>query len=302
MHDEDWAYESFSVWTDLQVLRRMRGLEPGVLITSRPGLNLIAARHAAPGVTTVGQEHLNFHAHRPRLAAAIRRTYPRLDALAVLTEDDRRDYAAALAGARTRVARIPNSLPELEGGRSALDRPLVVAAGRLTYQKGFDLLIRAWERVAAEAPEWTVRIYGEGPKHDRLRRMVLERGLYNHVHLMGRTQRLGTELGKASIFALSSRYEGFGMVILEAMSKGVPVVSFNCPRGPEEIITDGRDGRLVAPEDVDAFAEALLELIRDEDARRRMGEAGVGTAQAFALARITERWEALLAELAPRAA
>jgi glycosyltransferase involved in cell wall biosynthesis len=297
VHEDDRAFPACSAWTDVQIIRKLRTVQSGVLITTRPAFNLIAAKLAPASVVTVGQEHLNFHAHRPGLAAEIRRTYPKLDALTVLTRDDLHDYGELLAGGATRVVRIPNALPTVTGRHSSLSEPLVVAAGRLTHQKGFDLLIEAFEQVARADPHWTLRIFGAGPDRAALRRMILERDLYNNVFLMGATEHLGDELAKASVFAVSSRYEGFGLVILEAMSKGVPVVSFNCPRGPSEIIHHGEDGLLVEDGNVGALADALLVLIGDEARRRRMGEIAQRTARTYDIDAVGRQWDEFLDEL-----
>ncbi len=295
--EDDFSFAASSLYTDVQIARALRSMPSGFLVTTRPALNVIAARFAPGRVRTIGQEHMNFNAHRPGLAAQISRHYGGLDALAVLTVDDERDYGRLLAHARTRVVRIPNALPDMAGGVSPLTSKTVVAAGRLTPQKGFDLLIPAFARVVSEHPNWTLRIYGAGPKRAQLRRLVLEHEMYNHVFLMGSTQRLGEEMAKASLFALSSRYEGFGMVIIEAMSKGLPVVSFDCPRGPSEIITPGDDGFLVPNGDVDGFAGALCRVIGDEGLRRRMGAAALETAKRYDVAVIGQRWKSLFDEL-----
>ena len=254
---------------------------------------------AAPrSAVLVGQEHMHLRAHRPALAADIRRRYGRLGALVVLTDGDRADYRESLGAARTRVERIPNVVTPLLGDRADPGAQVVVAAGRLTRQKGFDLLIRAFAAAAAGRPGWELRIYGGGRDRAALERQIEETGLRDRIRLLGPTRRLGEAFARASVFVLSSRFEGFGMVLVEAMGSGLAIASFDCPRGPADIITTGHDGVLVPAEDVAALARELDAIMGDRERRSALGAAAMETARAYEAGPIAARWEALLDTLA----
>ncbi|MER6951229.1 glycosyltransferase [Nonomuraea sp. NPDC000554] len=295
---EEAAYDRFDLRTDLALARFLRGLRTGVLISTRPGLNLATALLAPPGVITIGQEHVGFGSHKPPVREMIARRYGRLDALVTLTEADLSAYHAALGPRAPRhVLRIPNATPPLTGGPSHLNAKTVIAIGRLTKVKGFDLLLRAWQLVSAAHPGWTLRIVGSGPERARLLKLVGELGLACSVELPGPSRDVGAELDDASIFVLSSRREGFPMTILESLSKGVPVVAFDCPHGPGEIITHGHDGLLAPRRDVAALAAAVGLLIDDETERHMMGAAALSTSKRYDPEAIGRRWTELLAEL-----
>ena len=295
VHPDDFAYPWCSLRTDVLLVRRLRAMRGGVVVGTRPSFNLLLAALRPEGTLAVAQEHMNFHAHRRGLARDLKRRYRSLDALAVLTEEDRRDYEATLGS--TKVVRLPNAVPPLSGERARPESKVAVAAGRLNSQKGFDLLIAAWRPVAAAHPDWQLRIYGRGLQRAALRQQILEAGLSDDVLLLGPTRDLGEALSQGSVFVLSSRFEGFGIVVVEAMSKGLAVVSFDCPRGPGEIIDDGRDGVLVPAGDVEALSRALLDVVGDEERRRALGAAALETARRYDPKTVGADYAALLDDL-----
>ncbi|WP_319018879.1 glycosyltransferase family 4 protein [Microbispora sitophila] len=301
---DEAAYHWFTLRTDLKLVRYIRSRRRGILIGTRPGLNLIAARFAPPEIITVAQEHGNLSSHQPLVRKQIIRRYGRHDAVVTLTQADLRTYERSFGKARKDLpavlAQVPNATPRLNGGVSPLTAKTVVTVGRLTWGKGYDLLIRAWAHVAARHPDWTLRIYGGGPRQEKLQASIDKRGLSERVFLEGPAEDVGAVLADASMFVLSSRHEGMPMVILEAMSKGVPVVSYDCPTGPKEMITHGHDGLLVKPEKIHAMADAICALIEDEDLRREMGANALKTAARYDLDVIGARWEDLLSGLVAR--
>lgn len=297
IHPDDHARPWGSLLADVRLARVLRR-STGVVIATRPAFAIAAAAAARPGARVVVQEHMHVGAHRPRLARAALRACRRAAAIVVLTEQDRADLTAALDGNGPPVVRIPNALTELGDATADPGAAVVVAAGRLTRQKGFDLLIRAFAMIAEQHPDWTLRIHGRGPQRPLLERLIAEEGLGDRVLLMGPSRQIGAALAEGSVFVLSSRFEGFGMVLVEAMSRGLAVVGFACPRGPAEIVTPNRDGLLARPENVVSLARALDAALSDEALRRRLGAQAQRTARRYAPGFIGAQWDALLAGLA----
>jgi glycosyltransferase involved in cell wall biosynthesis len=271
-------------------------LTDGILVTTRPALNLISARRTPESVIRVAQEHMNLGAYPDSIRREIARYYGRFNAVTVLTQTNRLEYQRLLPD--TPVVVIPNAVHRVDQERSSQVNPVVIAAGRLVPQKGFDLLIEAFAQVVREHPEWRLRIFGTGPRKTQLAGLVDQYGLGEHVTLPGRTDRLEKELTDASVYALSSRFEGLPMVMIEAMTHGLPVAAFDCPTGPRDVLTDGVDGLLVPPRDADALAAALNRLIGDRELRVRMGKSAVATSRAYAPELVMPLWEDLFSELA----
>ncbi len=284
-----------SLWTDVQLARRLRG-RSGILIGTHASLNLLAADLSLPGVIAVGQEQMYLEAHREDVRAEIAGRYPRLDALVVLTDQDA-DAFSRFVPDPINVSVIPNAVRALGGDRAPLTGTTILAAGRLAPQKGFDLLIQAFARVAAAHPDWRLLICGRGQQKRDLRLLADALQLTDVVSLPGPARHLGEEMERAAVFALSSRSEGFPLILVEAMSKGLPVVSFDCRTGPRDIIEDHRNGLLVPAEDVDALAEGMLELVADEELRRRLGAEAARTAGDYTVDALGARWDALLDQL-----
>ncbi len=292
----DYRYDNFSALTDVNLLRFLATVRDGVLIGTRPGLNLAIAHLIPDQVVKIGQDHVNLASYRRALRAQIRAGYHGLDLLSTLTEDDAVAYRKLLKD-RTRIEVFPNAVPDVGGHRSRLDQKVVVAAGRLVRQKGFDRLLPAWAEVVKEHPDWQLRIFGSGGERDNLQRQIEGLGIETSAHLMGFTRTLHEEMSRASLYVLSSRQEGFPMVLLEAMGVGLPVVSVDCETGPRDIVREGVDGHVVPEEDTGALAAAMSSLMGDADRRNAFGAAALETAARYDAAQIAARWEERITEL-----
>ncbi|RVU25136.1 glycosyltransferase family 4 protein [Streptomyces antnestii] len=293
-------YDQYNALTDRRIAEHLGSVDADVVVGTRPGLNVHLARQTRRGPIRVGQEHLTLDSHTPALRRQLRAVYPRLDALTTTTEADARAYRAKMRLPGVRIEAVPNPVPAPGLEPADGSGKWVVAAGRLAPVKRYDLLVRAFDQVRAERPDWRLRIYGSGKQKDKLRALIDELGLYNHVFLMGPAHPIEPEWAKGSIAAVTSSLESFGMTIVEAMRCGLPVVATDCPHGPGEIIDNGVDGRLVEVGNVEAISGGLLELINNDALRARMASAALKDSERFDPARIAERYESLFGSLTAR--
>lgn len=214
----------------------------------------------------------------------------RFDKFVVLTHEDRGYW-----GSLSNIEVIPNAAMNISGHYSDVTRKRLIAVGRLDYQKGFDRLIRAWGIVQQNVAfrDWQLDIFGQGEWQEMLQRMIDERNLQNTLRLNQPTNSIGDEYAKSSLIVMTSHYEGFGMVLVEAMACGVPAVAFDCKCGPKDIIRHGENGLLVHDGDIEGLAAAMMKLMDDEAYRKRLSDNAKKIISTYSEETVMNRWIAL---------
>ena len=211
----------------------------------------------------------------------------RFDRFVVLTEEDKGYW-----GDLPNISVIPNAALAIPFKKSDLSAKRVIAVGRLDHQKAFDRLIKAWSLIPLSSRSgWRLDIFGQGEWEDMLKNMIQEMGLSDSVRVNKPTQNIFDEYTASSFLAMTSHYEGFPMVMIEAMACGLPVVTFDYPCGPKDIITDGVDGLIVKDGDLKAFADAMEKLMGDEVLLETLASNAPKVVDRYSETKVMEQWE-----------
>lgn len=211
-----------------------------------------------------------------------------LDSFVALTEKDKEAWVEL-----DNVCVIPNPLSFVPQNISKLTEKRVIAVGRYCHEKGYDLLLKAWRIVQNSIADWRLEVFGEGDR-SQYEEMISSLNMDRHRCILhGRSSNIQDEFEKSSLAVCSSKFEGFGLVITEAMVCGLPVVSFDCPWGPRAIIHDGEDGLLVENGNVEKLADAIIWMIQHPEMRSKMATKAIENVQRFSIEKIAEKWRSL---------
>lgn len=263
-------------YTDINVISRLKGDIP-----------LIVESHSIFR-QTFGQKGL-----RNRYADYMyRRGLSKSQMIVALTESDANDWRKSFPN----VCVIPNMVHLNEGDVSSLDLKRVVWVGRYDYQKRPMEILRIWKEIYPQFPDWNLDLYGEGELQEELEKKARLLNMNSHVHRP--TAQIFDAFRESSIMVSTSLFEPFGLVIPEAMSCGLPVIAYDCPYGPSAIIKDGQDGFLIRNNDVQAFANCLCQLMKDQTIRQKIGHAAIASSSLYAAERIMLKWKSLFEKLA----
>lgn len=216
----------------------------------------------------------------------------RFDKFVVLTEEDRRYW-----GNLHNITVIPNARTFTPSQTADMENKKVIAVGRYTYQKGFERLIEAWHLIIPDFPDWRLEIVGDGEQRAMLKEMTARYGIENSVVLVPANNEIEKHYLSSSVYAMTSRYEGLPMVLLEAQAFGLPIISFNCKCGPSDIVDNGKNGFLVEESDIPAFASQLRKVMADIELRKKMSRNALETSKKFSVEPVMSHWMQLFKSL-----
>lgn len=235
-------------------------------------------------------EHIAFDFHQLPYRLYRQWFYRRLEKVIVLTEHEKRIFQQI----NLQTVRIANPSPfAIRHTAYPQDSKTIISIGRLTWQKGYDLLLLAWQQVQPNFPDWQLHIYGEGEEKQALQAQIQTLNLTNII-LKGIHKNTLEVYDNASFYVMSSRFEGLPMVLIEAQTRGLPIVSFDCPSGPAEIISDKLDGLLVKNGDITALADAMMTMIQNDNDRLAMSKQAIQSAKRYQIDNVINQWVDLI--------
>lgn len=283
-------YRSLSIVYKIRKLLKEECIDTLIVVETMLALFTLPAISGLP-IKHICWEHFNFNTDLGKKGRSIARQWAAryCDSVVTLTERDKQ-YWLQGTHHKSQITTIANPCPfPIKKYVKEENTKVVLAVGRLTYQKGFDMLLEAWVQVNLSMPDWTLIIVGEGEDKVKLTSFIKRNKLNDSVELVGNTNNMSGYYEKAEIFCLSSRFEGFGMVLIEALAFGLPIVSFDCEVGPAEIL-EGTGSILVRQNDTELLASSLVNLMKDSEQRKAISLKSIEKAEVYQPENIIAQW------------
>ncbi|GAB2026065.1 lipooligosaccharide biosynthesis family 4 glycosyltransferase LsgC [Lactovum odontotermitis] len=245
----------------------------------------------------IAWEHFNYQhtITSKKRQYALKLIKKRADKLLVLTKQDFEMHVEA-GVSENKIAQIYNPNPFENYIKSRREQLVFLSVGKPSEVKGYDLLLEAWKKVSPVLPKWKLRIVGDAQDEDELKRQIQKNKL-KRVELVGHSDKIEKIYDEASVYVLTSRHEGFPMVLLEAMAKGLPVIAFDCITGPRELITSGENGELVPYLDIERFASEMINVAQDRKLQNKYSKSALEKIEKFNMEEIGNQWEELIRDL-----
>ena len=277
-------------WFKLHFL--LRKLCTDILINEGTELSLLANLNVPSRVKIVSCEHFTYSRNLccKKLRFCMWLSKRLSTKIVVLTDADATDWNSK------KVVVIPNSTPFTTNEKSDCELKNVISVGRLVYMKGFDLLIKVWSDVVKCHNDAKLNIFGEGVYKDSLIKFIADNNLSNSVKINTPTKNIQSELLKSSLYVLSSRFESFGIVLIEAMECGLPIISFKTT-GTQSILKDNEDSILVESGDIKQLSDSIIEMLNSRQKRIEMGNNAKENVKRFHVDNVIKRWEQLFTEI-----
>lgn len=286
-------YPQFNLFIDIKLYRALKKMDSDVIISTFPSLNLLSLKYGPKKSYKIGQEHSQFDVHSKSLQKKIKKEYSKLDVLTCLSQEEAERYQNV--NNKINISIIPNATL-VSKKKSTLDNPYIITAGRLTEDKAFDKLIKIFANVHSKHPEWKLKIYGNGSERSNLIKLINDLKMNSHIKLLPPSKELGLEMEKSSIFALTSKYESFGMVLVESMAAGVPCISY-ASKGPNLLIENGINGFIIEQDQEKEFCEKLIQLMERKDLRMKFATKSQETVSKYSYENVQKKWKDLIISL-----
>lgn len=268
-----------------------------VIISTRDIFNYWLSGYGKSNTLKIGWEHNHFHENY-KYANNVSKSAKRLDYLVLVSSELQKFYAKELANTNCMCIYIPNSIESLPSKKAALENTKLISVGRLSKEKGYIDLLKVFKRLNKDYPKWTLDIVGDGVERENIENYIEKNNLKDKVTLHGfqGKEYIDKLLNQSSIYLMTSYTESFGIVLIEAMSHGVPCIAYDSAEGAREIISSGENGYLIKHRNLEAMVKKIEDLIQDEKERIKIGSQARDSVKKFTSDVVKEEWFTLIEE------